>query len=535
MNSTAYRNAACTAYMYEEPKTNWTDRAALKDRLTYVNFNKASDIRDGGIPIISDGETAYIDTSDNHCAIFGPSGFKKTTCGFMPLIGTIASAGESFFALDPKGELYSRMGGFLKARGYKTIVLNFRDFNGDGYNPLHYPAKLWRNGEVDKASSMVSDLSSALAQKQESCKNVDSFWPETAKAFLNGTLPLMFDSYPNINDINFMSLADYFTESSAERLRNYMLDYEVINSATTNIKTILSEPERTRMSTLATCSSFIQTFIQNDKLCRMLSRSTFELEDLANEKTALFVITDDTSTSCNSIIATLISQLNSVLVDKAFHSENGKLSKRVNFILEEMCSLPLDLTNALATNRSRGIRYFLCIQSLDALQSRYPHYEGLLANCATTLFLGSTEMALLERISTRCGTTQKTRDGKTQPLISIPELMTLKKTWDEKEAIYFNLSEAVRYCATLPAIEQYKTFSGYGNSELPDIKHPPVSVYTFAHLKYDIEHGKAHKPFTMPQTAKPQKKEKKESASFESDIKKILESKFDELFGSEED
>lgn len=33
----------------------------------------------GGIPVISNGKTAYIDTSDNHCVIYGASGFKKAS------------------------------------------------------------------------------------------------------------------------------------------------------------------------------------------------------------------------------------------------------------------------------------------------------------------------------------------------------------------------------------------------------------------------------------------------------------------------
>ncbi len=528
--------ANCYGYMYKKPKTNWTSSSELKNQLTFVDFSKRETIPAGGIPVISNGKTAYIDTSDNHCAIYGTSGVKKSICVFMEIICTNAYAGESQVILDPKGELYARTSALLRALGYRIIVSNFRDFNGDGYNPLHYPAKLWREGETDKAASVANDFCCTLAQRQENHRNIDPFWPDTAKSFNNGVLPLMFDSYKDIDDINLLSLADYYTDRSADYLKEFVNENKIHNAAMTNLRTVLAEPDKTRMSTLSTCSSFIQPFIQNDKLVKMLSHSTFELEDIANEKVALYIITDDTTTVCNPIVGVLLSQLQTVLVDKAFHSPNGKLENRVNFILDEFCSFPIPgICEALATHRSRNIRYYLCVQSIDALSDRYPHYESLLANCATTLFLGSTEMKLLEMISTRCGETEMTHSGRKEPLISVPELMTLRKQWDSKEALYLNLAEAVRYCTTLPAIEQYDSFCLFGKSELPNIVHPDVTVYTFRDLMHDISIAEAKMPFTKPpkpQNKKILNKKKNKDSIISDEIQKELEIKFDELFGT---
>ena len=532
------RAAVYSGYIYDIPKTNWTNKSEVEGNLTYVDFEKERSIPVGGIPIISDGKTGYIDASDNHCVIYGSSGAKKSTCLYMPMICTMAKAGENMVISDPKGELYSRTGKFVKSQGYRIIVVNFRDYNGDAYNPLHYPARLWKEvGDTDKASMVASEFCSVLAQGQEENGKVDPFWPSTAKAYINGVEPLMFDSYNDINDINIMSLADYFTERTADLLREYVNQSRIKNAAMTNLRTVLSEPDKTRMSTLATCSSFIQSFIQNDKLARMLSYSTFELEDLTKKKTALYIITDDTTTVCNPIVGVLLSQLQTVLIDKAFHSENGKLSARVNFLLDEFCSFPIPgICEALATHRSRNIRYFLCVQSLDALSNKYPHYESLLANCATSLFLGSTEMKLLENISERLGETERTATGKKEPLISISELMTLRKSWDFKEAIYLNLSDATRYCTTLPAIEQYESFNKYGKSELPNKVYPKVSVYTFEDLLNDISDDKAKRPFESQPKKKVDKKNKskndEDTFTLDYSLQKELEAKFDELFGA---
>ena len=533
MNS---RYAIYSGYVYDAPKTNWTKKSELESKLRYIDFDDEKSIPVGGVPVISDGKTGYVDTSDNHCVIYGNSGAKKSTCLYMPTICTLAKAGENLVISDPKGELYARTSEFVRSQDYRIIVVNFRDFNGDAYNPLHYPAKLWReDGDVDKAASVVSDFCSALALRQEQNGRVDPFWPDTGKSYLNGVIPLMFDSYKNIEDINIMTLADYCTEHTANTLKEYVLESRISNAAMTNLRTVLSEPDRTRMSTLATSSSFIQPFIQNDKLARMLSYSTFELDDLAKERTALYIITDDTTTVCNPIVGALLSQLQTVLIDNAFHSENGKLATRVNFLLDEFCSFPIpNICEALATHRSRNIRYYLCIQSLDALSAKYPYYESLLANCATSLFLGSTEMKLLENISQRCGETERTPTGKKEPLISVPELMTLRKSWDFKEALYLNLSDSTRYCTTLPAIEQYESFNKYGKGMLPNKTYPQVSVYTFNDLFHDISMGRAEEPFTPHHKRKLNKasnlKNTKETHEMDM-LQKELEAKFDELFG----
>ncbi|MCM1365020.1 MAG: type IV secretory system conjugative DNA transfer family protein [Faecalibacterium sp.] len=496
---TSIASASYSEYIHKPPKTNWTDRADLQKRLSFVDFTKGSALKSGGIPIISDGNTAYIDTSDNHCAIMGNSGGKKSICCFMPTIYTLAKANENMVCLDPKGELYKRTGNLLKSRGYRVITLDFRDFNGDGYNPLHYPAKIWRSGDKDKASIVASDFLSTISQRQTSVKTVDPFWADTATAYCNGVLAVMFDCYKNIDDINVISLADYFTESTSNYMKEILPNMIQESSVVTNLKTVLSEPDKTRMCSLTTAASYIQPFIQNDKLARMLMRSTFELEDIIEEKTAMFLITDDSTTVCNAIVGVLISQLQTVLLDKAYHCPGGRLPNRVNFLLDEFCSFPIpNICEALATHRSRNIRYYLCIQTIDALEERYPHYESLISNCATTLFLSSTEMRMLDMISKRCGTTKRTESGNDELLISPAELMTLKKSWDSKEALYLNLSEAVRYCATLPAIEQYYGFSRFIPCEHPSIEHPKITFCSIEQIFQDIRKGKIRSEFFTP-------------------------------------
>ena len=134
-------------YITKDYNSRWADSSELKEASTITCINiEEDDCPSGGIPIISDGRTAYIDHSDTHSIIFGSTGSKKTRLFGMPLINILAMAGESFIATDPKGELYNKTSGLVAEKGYKTIVLNFRDLKqSDFWNPLMLPYKLYHN------------------------------------------------------------------------------------------------------------------------------------------------------------------------------------------------------------------------------------------------------------------------------------------------------------------------------------------------------------------------------------------------------
>lgn len=493
INEALYRD-----YVYEPTTVQWTDKESVRRRLNAVPLKNAGRIKEGGFPVFIEKSNVYVDTSDSHVAIVAPSGFKKSICFFMPAINTIAQSNENMVILDPKGELYSRTASKLAADGYKILVLNFRDMNADAYNPLRYPAMLWREyGEYDLALQYTSDFINLVSKNKEDAKNVDPFWDDTARTGHNGVIPIMYSSFPRIEDINLVNLSDFFTDQTAAILKRYIFETKINTACVTNLRSVLSEPDKTLMSTLAVAASYISPFIQNDKLARMVCNSTFELDELLEEKTVLYIITDDTTSVCDPIVSTLISQIKCVAVNKAFHSENGKLKTRLNFILDECCSIKLDgLEESLATLRGRNIRFYLCIQTLDGLKKLYPNYNTLLVNCSTMMFLGSTEPELLNLVSERCGKTNISANGAERYLISPAELQTLEKAWDYKEALYLNLSENIRFCTKLPAIEQYEDFCKYGKATLPVKEHPGFSFYTFKELLHDVAEKKAYVPYT---------------------------------------
>lgn len=532
--------AAYAGYVYEKPVTHWTASEEVKMRLTKVALASDSSLEEGGMPIISEGKTAYIDAGDGHTAIIASSGMKKSICCFMPLISCLTKASENMVITDPKGELFNRTAGFLKNRGYNVFCLDFRTMDKDGFNILHYPATVYRSGDKDRGLSLLSDIISALAEPQRQ-RAKDPFWPDTAALWMNGTGAMMFDAFPKIEQINVLNWSDFNVRGSASIIEEHLLSMIPDNTVKSALKQCLSSAENTFKSILITASSFLMMFNQNPKLAAMLSHSTFTLEDLTAPKTALFLVTDDTTSTADPILGMIISQIQSFLVDKAYHTKGGKLGTRMNFVLDEFASIPIpDMDRSLATHRSRGIRYYLCIQALALLKERYENPEKLLSNCTSTLYLGSTELELLNELETKLGRTSITPDGREKPLCSNAELMMLEKAWDHKEAIYMNLSEGIRYCTMLPSIEAY----GIGNHSAPaySVKPPEIDTYTVAQFVTDIVNERIRAPFASHQKKKANSRErhcKRSRAELSSDdescdgkLEEDLMKKFEELFGS---
>ena len=127
--------AAYAGYVYEKPLTHWTPTDEVRRRLTRVDFTKPDGVKAGGMPIITDGKSAYVDAGDGHTAVIACSGMKKSVCCFMPLIVSLAKAAETvenMILTDPKGELYSRtaaVGGLFASLGL-DIFVNVPLFSG---------------------------------------------------------------------------------------------------------------------------------------------------------------------------------------------------------------------------------------------------------------------------------------------------------------------------------------------------------------------------------------------------------------------
>ena len=132
----------------------WSYDAEIRDVLEGGAWEEGS----GPILSFRNGR-AYRYTSVGHMIFLGVSGSGKSRRGTIPMIKSFIRAGESFIAVDPKGECYDQTGAEAQA-GYDVHVIDFRHiFESERWNPLAAPYELFKSGDPVKKQVAIEMIS----------------------------------------------------------------------------------------------------------------------------------------------------------------------------------------------------------------------------------------------------------------------------------------------------------------------------------------------------------------------------------------
>lgn len=430
----------------------------------------------GGVPLAYDESRNLIaiDSSDTHTLIWGSTGSLKTRCVIEPTVKILGKAGESMIINDPKAEIHNRCADELKANGYRVIVINIRDPElGNAWNPLAIPYRFYLAGDIDRASEFANDVAHNLMTEQVSDK--DPFWDYSACDCLFGLILLLFryakDHHLDESAVNISSLMRLrhvlFKSISAalkaqvSPLWKYASEEELVE---TSLSGSVYAPNETRASILSVFDQKMRSFSIRPSLLDMLANNDIDMEKIAEEKCAVFLIIPDEKSTYNNLVSLFVKQAYEYLIYKASSNEDLKLHNRVNFVLDEFSSLPpiSSMSNLISAARSRDIRFILAVQGKHQLIKRYGNEaETIKSNCANWIFLTSREYDLLKEISDLCG-----EQRNHQPNLSVFDLQHFSK---EK-------SEALVLCGRLkPAKVQLLDIDRFGDKEytIPDFERIP--------------------------------------------------------------
>ena len=415
---------------------HWCDKKTMQKELKpVIAANPRADA--GGIPLINDGKTLWVDDGEYHNLIIGSTGSGKTQCIIFPMVQCLAKHNESMVITDPKGEIYEKTSEMLRKRGYNIILLNFRNpQHGNAWNPLTLPYRLWNSGNQDKAIELLDDLALNILY-DESNKNADPFWEKTSAGYFAGLALGLFEDAKeeeiNINSISLMTTVgeDKFRGSSTY-IKEYFNSKDPAGAAYINASSTILSPSDTKGSILAVFKEKIKLFATRANLSEMLSHSDFEIQDIGLKKTALFIVIQDEKKTYHSLATILVKQIYETLIDVA-QAHGGKLPIRTNFLLDEFANMPplKDVTTMITAARSRAMRFTLIIQNFAQLNEVYgeQNAETIKGNCGNLVYLMSTELKALEEISKMCGEVKSKKDDKTvsTPLITISDLQKLSQ------------------------------------------------------------------------------------------------------------
>ena len=423
----------------EKGYSRWAEDKEIKKQLVKILPNEET-AEKVGIPLINNGKEIWIDPSGYHNMIIGSTGSGKSQSLSFPFIRVMAKGGESMIVTDPKGELYENTAAELKERGYNIIILNFRDpQKGNCWNPFTLPYKLYKSGDIDKATELLEDLAKNILY-DESSKGQDPFWENTSADYFTGLSLALFEDATeeeiNINSINIMSTVGEEKLGGTTYIKEYFSDKDQTGGAYVNASSTLMAPTDTKGSILSVFKQKIKMFSSRENLSEMLSHSDFDLEDIGRKKTAVFIVIQDEKKTYHPLVTIFLKQCYETLVRVA-QETGGKLKYRTNFLLDEFANMPplTDVDAMVSAARSRNIKLSFIIQNFSQLNDVYgkEKAETIRGNCGNTIYLLSTELAALEEISKMCGEVKSKKDDKTdsRPLVTVSDLQKLK----EEEAI----------------------------------------------------------------------------------------------------
>lgn len=401
----------------------WETRENMFKRV--VQINEKSVIEKGGIPIMYDEKNLYLNNDDSHSLIIGTTGSGKTQATILPLIKLSMLANESIVVNDVNGDIYKRTANNFKENGYNVVVLDFDNPKyGNSWNPLELPYKLYQDGERDKALKIIEDLGYYLFT--DITDTMDSYWINTSIDYFCG-LTLYLIENASKDQINLRSVFALATElQNEETAKRFLKEIGKNNQIYYNVSGTLETPIETRAGIISTFIQKIKVFISRDNLSNMMLKSDFDILNVTDEKTIVYIISGISSYS-NSLIPLFVSQ---VFESKRIYGS----SKVLNIILDDfynMLSLK-DAPNILNYSRSINIRYTVVIRSFNDLLNVYgkENTEMIKMCFGKIIYLLSNDIYTLEEVSKLCGNQEK--DGNVIPLVTVEELKYL----DKFEAIF---------------------------------------------------------------------------------------------------
>lgn len=450
----------------------FADEKAVLDMCRKVDYGNAEKWAGGsGINVISNGKESYIQDTEASTLVVGATGSGKTRRLLLPYTYSCIKDGASLVINDPKGEIYTHMYDVLREEGYNIKVLDYRNpLRGERYNPLEYPAHLYKEGNTSRAAELFTEIGKTIFEAVKSGK--DPFWHLTANQYFVGLAEFSSDKFDeklttlnNIYNLHIQGGEDVelgegsWVRNKGKKMRIYFSDSERKKMGYWKLLCpTVNAPNDTRGGIEAVFTSVLSEFVLNENLVDQTSDSTFDMEELIEKKTALFFITRDEGTVYDRLISTVINQVYQYLIDRAEENfENGRLDRRVEFIIDEFGNLPAInmIERKLTAGRSRNIRWLIVIQSLQQLTHIYGDDVAkiILGNGAGNLvYMYSNDRELLKYISDLCGNCKNSYGVLSDPLLPISKLRGFDKEKGETLLLLERLAPFVSY---LPDISEY--------------------------------------------------------------------------------
>ena len=338
--------------------------------------------------------------------VIGGSGAGKTRFFCKPNL--MQCCRNSYFVLDPKGEIVRDVGELLSQKGYEVRVLDLISMEKSHcYNPFVY---LQSDNDIQR---LVTNLFKATTPKGS--QSNDPFWDTSASMLLSALVYYLHYEAPE-DEQNFAMVMEMLLAGAIENeedSRPTPLDYLFADLemdrpdhiALKYYRSYHAGSAKTLKSIQITLAARLEKF-NLESLASLTCTDELDLATMGEKKVALFAIIPDNDSSFNFLVSILYTQLFQQLFYSADHIHGGALPVPVHFLMDEFAnvSLPDDFDKILSVMRSRGVSVSIILQNLAQLKALFEkQWESIVGNCDEFLYLGGNEQSTHKYVSELLG------------------------------------------------------------------------------------------------------------------------------------
>ena len=338
--------------------------------------------------------------------VIGGSGAGKTRFFCKPNL--MQCCRNSYFVLDPKGEIVRDVGELLSQKEYEVRVLDLISMEKSHcYNPFVY---LQSDNDIQR---LVTNLFKATTPKGS--QSNDPFWDTSASMLLSALVYYLHYEAPE-DEQNFAMVMEMLRAGAIENeedSRPTPLDYLFADLemdrpdhiALKYYRSYHAGSAKTLKSIQITLAARLEKF-NLESLAALTCTDELDLASMGEKKVALFAIIPDNDSSFNFLVSILYTQLFQQLFFSADHIHGGALPIPVHFLMDEFAnvSLPDDFDKILSVMRSRGVSVSIVLQNLAQLKALFEkQWESIVGNCDEFLYLGGNEQSTHKYVSELLG------------------------------------------------------------------------------------------------------------------------------------
>lgn len=281
-------------FLFKKKLLNRTEGAKLANSRDYGDRLNA---RNTGL--LLDGDTLRMtekESFQNVCVV-ARVGAGKTSRYIIPNVIDRANRACSVVVNDPKGEVYEATSGYMKAKGFRVIVIDpEHPEKSHSFNPL---TEAQNEIELDQVAEILIKAGRGGAGSQGASGGSGEFWASGAVRFVSvflGCLRNAGRENPAYNTLhNLYYLFQNFGDDGS-RLDSFMARYSV-NPDDTSDRRLWNEWQGVLTGNKEGVQSFVLNAItslsamRQANLAKVTSESSFSLEAIRREKTIIYFIT----------------------------------------------------------------------------------------------------------------------------------------------------------------------------------------------------------------------------------------------------